>query len=278
MSPEQAITFPCAGETLVGVLHRPAQCARTGVVIVVGGPQYRVGSHRQFLLLARALADRGHAVLRFDCRGMGDSSGAFPGFEHVGSDIRAAVDALLAAVPGARGVALWGLCDAASAVLMYAPTDPRVRGLAILNPWVRSEATLARAYLTGYYLKRLASPDFWRRLLTGRVRATAAAADLAGNLRAGHSADAPAGGFVERMRAGLAAFAGPVLLVLSGRDITATEFVAVAGTPAWRPLLERERVTRHELPEATHTFSSAAWRDEVAGTTAEWLAGMEAPR
>ena len=57
---ERGLVFRCAGEELVGILH-PAPGA-TGVVIVVGGPQYRVGSHRQFLLLARRLAASGIPV------------------------------------------------------------------------------------------------------------------------------------------------------------------------------------------------------------------------
>src|SRR5262245_60307703 len=69
---ERAVVFGCEGEELLGVLHEPASDgatgtpASTGVIIVVGGPQYRVGSHRQFVLMARELARRGHAVLRFD--------------------------------------------------------------------------------------------------------------------------------------------------------------------------------------------------------------------
>jgi dienelactone hydrolase len=58
---ESALTFNCA-DALGGVLARPEQPTRRGV-IVVGGPQYRVGSHRQFLQLARALAAEG--VFRF---------------------------------------------------------------------------------------------------------------------------------------------------------------------------------------------------------------------
>ena len=61
---ESAIAFACAGERLLGIVTRPQQAATTGVVIVVGGPQYRVGSHRQFVLLARDLAEAGYAVLR----------------------------------------------------------------------------------------------------------------------------------------------------------------------------------------------------------------------
>ena len=40
---EQAIVFECSGARLCGVLHRPSRPDRRGVVIVVGGPQYRVG-------------------------------------------------------------------------------------------------------------------------------------------------------------------------------------------------------------------------------------------
>jgi exosortase A-associated hydrolase 1 len=270
MSSEIATRFTCAGETLTGVLHFPERYGPVGVVVVVGGPQYRVGSHRQFVLLARHLAASGHAVLRFDCRGMGDSSGEFPGFEHIGEDIRAAIDELLARAPRLRRVALWGLCDAASAALMYAGTDTRVAGLVLLNPWARTETTLARAYLRNYYLRRLVSRDFWRKLLSGGLSPKTVAADLADNLRAG-SRSTDERDFITRMREGLRQFAGPVLLILSGNDITAAEFRDLAAQEPWRQLLDRPTIERHPMPEANHTFSTARWRDEVAGLTAQWL-------
>ena len=76
---EHAIAFDCVEEQLLGVVSLPAQASDIGVLVIVGGPQYRVGSHRQFVLLARYLAASGYPVLRFDVRGMGDSSGQFPG-------------------------------------------------------------------------------------------------------------------------------------------------------------------------------------------------------
>ena len=96
MNPEEPVCIESQGERLIGVLHRPQtpSGASRGMVIVVGGPQYRVGSHRQFVLLARALAARGTPVLRFDLAGMGDSDGEFAGFERSAADIRAAIDAL----------------------------------------------------------------------------------------------------------------------------------------------------------------------------------------
>lgn len=275
MTGETPLAFPCAGAGLIGVLHGAAAPARRGVVIVVGGPNYRVGSHRQFLLLARRLAGAGVPTLRFDCRGMGDSDGDFPGFEAIGPDIRAAIDTLCRET-GVTEVVLWGLCDAASAILFYAGGDPRVRAAAIANPWVRTVAGQARAEIKHHYTGRLASGDFWRRLLTGDVAVGKAIAGAAGALvRArrgggGDDADLPA-----RMAAGLARFAGPVLLLISGDDMTAREFDdACAASPAWRGLLAAPRVTRHQLPAADHTFSTRAWRDEVAARTVAWVTGL----
>lgn len=77
---EQAAVFKSGTNALLGITSLPASTpvpsASTGVVIIVGGPQYRAGSHRQFVLLARALATAGYPVLRFDYSGMGDSDGA----------------------------------------------------------------------------------------------------------------------------------------------------------------------------------------------------------
>ena len=67
---ERALSLRCNDSWMYGILSLPEQAASRGVLIVVGGPQYRVGSHRQFTLLARHLASLRIPVLRFDCRGM----------------------------------------------------------------------------------------------------------------------------------------------------------------------------------------------------------------
>src|SRR5437016_3602142 len=126
---EHALIFDCEGESLVGILSEAGLPAGRGVLIVVGGPQYRVGSQRQFTLLARHLAERGVPTLRFDYRGMGDSDGEVRSFERIGADIRCAIDRFFTSVPGLKDVAIWGLCDAASAALFYANQDARVSGL-----------------------------------------------------------------------------------------------------------------------------------------------------
>ena len=84
---EEIALFGCKGDTLVGILAKPETPAKTGIVVIVGGPQYRAGSHRQFVLLSRSLAAAGYAVLRFDYRGMGDSEGQQRNFEAVSADI-----------------------------------------------------------------------------------------------------------------------------------------------------------------------------------------------
>jgi hypothetical protein len=74
------------------------------------------------------------------------------------------------------------------------------------------------------------------------------------------------------MLEGLERFEGKTLLILSGDDLTAAEFRdETARSREWRKALERNTVTRHELAEANHTFSTRAWRDLVAAWTLNWL-------
>ena len=232
------------------------------MLIVVGGPQYRVGSHRQFALLARSLAAQGIPAMRFDYRGMGDSGGEARTFEEVGLDLRAAIDHFIATVPGMREVVIWGLCDAASAALFYGAGDARVCGLVLLNPWVRTSGGHAKATLKHYYLDRLLQPALWRKIVSGRFDLRRRAALVfrparrrrrqAGREPAGRPAADAAAPLPDRMLAGLAGFKGKVLLILSGRDLTAQEFSDLAkgsqpvAAPAWRqprhaPLARRGR-------------------------------------
>ncbi len=277
---QQALSFRCGEDTLFGILSLPERPASRGVLIVVGGPQYRAGSHRQFTLLARSLAGQGVPVLRFDYRGMGDSEGAARDFTQVDADLRAAIDAFQASVPGLREIVLWGLCDAASAALCYAPQDQRVRALVLLNPWVRTSEGLARATLKHYYRDRLLQGALWHKILRGQFNfgaATRSLLALAGAARRRSASGATAAATAqaslpERMLAGLQAFGGPLLLILSGQDLTAQEFSdAVGRSSGWQAQLAAPRVRRHTLAAADHTFSRHAWREQVAAWTVDWM-------
>jgi exosortase A-associated hydrolase 1 len=268
-------------------------------LVIVGGPQYRVGSHRQFVHLSRWLAQAGIPVFRFDYRGMGDSEGEAVDFEQIQQDIRAAVDHFSSQVPGLRRVVLWGLCDAASAALFYAHTDERVAGLVLLNPWVRTEEGIAKAYLKHYYLTRLVDPSFWRKVRRGEFDLSASIRSLtnlvssalssnkdpsagkgtepASGPSAGPSehGDGGTGPLPDRMLEGLRRYRGRVLMILSGDDITASEFKDVVnGSRRWRKQLRVAGVERKDIKEANHTFSRREWRDQVARWTEEWVKSL----
>ncbi|PIM51186.1 hydrolase 1, exosortase A system-associated [Roseateles chitinivorans] len=294
---DSLLRIDCEGAALVGLLSEPAAAsmadmppADTGVLLIVGGPQYRVGSHRQFTLLGRALAATGLPCLRLDHRGMGDAEGEQRGFDQLDADIAAALDAWQRERPALRRVVLWGLCDAASAALLYVHRrrDARIAGLCLANPWVRTEASLARTQVRHYYLDRLRQPAFWRKLLSGRV-GLGAVRELLGKLAQGRAAPAgtatPADAaaadrrhYTEQMADGLRAFGGPVLLILSGDDYVAKEFLDRCrdGGPAWRGLLGRPGLRREDLPDADHTFSTAAWRAQVERLTAAFVRDVPA--
>jgi exosortase A-associated hydrolase 1 len=282
---EHAVEFDCAGESLVGILSGAGHPARRGVLIVVGGPQYRVGSHRQFALLARHLAEHGVPTLRFDYRGMGDSEGEVRTFERVGVDIRCAIDLFFDRTPGLKEVVIWGLCDAASAALFYAHQDARVSGLVLVNPWVRTEQGVARAHLRHYYVRRLFQASLWQKVARGEFNVRGAAAALgkfaldamgrgssSGTVERSPASEAP---LPDRMEDGLRRFQGRVLFMLSGNDLTAQEFKdAVTRSRRWRRLLAGDRVTRYDLPEANHTFARRDWREQVACWTEAWVKSL----
>lgn len=288
---ETAMIFHCEGVELLGILHAGAPDATRGVLIVVGGPQYRVGSHRQFVLLARNLAQAGIPVLRFDYRGMGDADGEFSSFENIAPDITSALDIFCQHVPSLRKIVIWGLCDAASAALFQAWRDPRVTGLVLLNPWARTEEGQARAYLRHYYLTRLFNPELWgkirRREFAWRVAWRSLLAQITqvwsscwSELTKGATVKTQKGmqhffkrqSLPERMADDWQRFQGPVLLILSGDDLTAAEFRDMAkASRRWRHLLAQSRVTIRAYAKANQTFSRREWRDQVAEWTQEWL-------
>lgn len=288
---EKPIVIERPDATLLGMLHPATGAPEIGVLMMVaGGPQYRIGGHRQLVLWARKMSAQGFPVFRFDFSGMGDSYGEFVQFDDVENDISAAIARFFAEVPSLKQLVLWGECNACSASLFYAHTDPRIKGIVMLNPWVRTEQGQAKAVVKHYYLDRLRQRSFWIKVFSLKF-------DLVGSIRSAMQmislARAPAKKSTgqseintkntvdrskplpERMLDGLTRFQGKIMLVMSGRDMVAREFDDLLdAAPIWRERLAACATVRHDLQYADHTFSSAEWRDQVAAWGIEWLATL----
>ena len=247
---------------------------KKGVIIVVGGPQTRVGSHRLFVYLARALAKQGLVVLRFDYNGAGDSEGNVSNFTDIQDNIDAAIKTFQQRHSDITDITLWGLCDAASAILLYLNEYSQqyalqkaegvdalstIKQVFLINPWVRQEHTQAKAYLRSYYIKRFLSKPFWIKLLSGKVQAKTAYTDIQGfhqqsqvNVQVNTQHN-----FVTEMLAGLNTFTGHSYIALSGKDLTADEFsLLIKSHKYWRAVMARGNTNQHTFSHADHTFSN----------------------
>ena len=260
--------FDCDGCRLIGILHHAAMQSDVGAVLLVGGPQYRVGAHRMYTDIARRLAGCGIPTLRFDFRGMGDSEGEFPGFQNLDADISAAVSTLIERSPGVRRVALLGLCDGATAAALYEEDRNLVACKILLNPWVHTEAGEAKAYLSYYYPRRVLQKEFWISLARGEVRVFTRLREFIDQCirsfsRRGKGESPSDVDYRSRMLTSLEAFSGEVLLALSEHDMTAVEFREyTSSSQAWTRLLQRADVRVVDIDGADHTLSDRAHLEE----------------
>jgi uncharacterized protein len=262
---------------LSAILHQAS--ATTGLLLVVGGPQYRVGSHRQFIKLSRHLASEGIPSMRLDTAGMGDSSGSKAAFYQQDADINAAITAFFQHCPQLKKVVLWGLCDAASAILITLNQhDSRIAAVVLLNPWVRQQQSHAQTLLKHYYLKRLLSRQFWHKLLGGDLALRRSISAFWHTLRASKTVASQSSvkhrlteqNYVAAMLSGWQQFSGRVLLITSGNDLTAQEFLHLCTEqPDWDLCLQQAE--HCAIADANHTFSSAVWRAQVEQQTAQFV-------
>ena len=218
--------------------------------------------------------------MRFDHRGLGDSEGAFQGFEALHDDIASAIVEFRRRVPGLERIVLWGGCDAASAALMSAYRFPEVVSIVAANPWVNSERTAARVQQK-HYLSRLRQWSFWRKLFRMEYDIASYLRSACANLRSrlasrngAHAAPSTANmqtHYIERMLRGLQQFDGSVLFLMSGHSLISREFdELVASDREWNKACSGEDRERHEIPGADQTFSSAQARAQMLDAASSW--------
>ena len=250
------IAFPCGEAELAGSLD--AGEGRIGLVMVTGGSQTRIGSHRMYERLSKALVEKGYSCLRFDRRGVGDSAGEDPGFEGSEPDITAAVAALYDACPALERVYGFGLCDGGTALALHG-LAAGLDGVILVNPWlVETEAdSPAPAAIRAHYRKRLMSLEGWKKIVSGAV-------DYRKLLRSVRSATASRrhSSLAEKAAFGLTIGVYPVWLIVADGDATAIAALdQIANAELGFPIEGRETIRSD-----SHTFARAG--DEAALATA----------
>jgi exosortase A-associated hydrolase 1 len=162
------LTFACQSEQLAASLD--AADSDIGLLLVTGGSQTRVGSHRMYERLAKYLSDNGYPCFRFDRRGVGDSSGEDPGFLGSGPDLTAAAAAFRKELPQLRQMIGFGLCDGASTLALFG-AEAGVDAVIMVNPWLVEAGADAPppAAISAHYKRRLLSREGWRKLFKGEV-------------------------------------------------------------------------------------------------------------
>ncbi len=266
MSPPLPISWLHADAQLTAMLHMPSMHPKAGILMLPGGSDYRIGSHRSYVRLACAMAQRGHAVMRVDVTGVGDSSGDAAGFEAIGADIASALAVLRGALPPGTKVFLWGQCDGASAILLGLGRSFEADGAILCNPWVRSTYTSANQLVRHHYRHRLTSGTSWRRLLRGQTNILASLRSVTTSLLT-MATPATVSGYVNDMIETLRQNRWPCLTVIGSQD---------AGGQEFRLLCKHHKVRGSQISESiivggNHSFSHPAQRQQLQNIAGDWL-------
>ncbi|MBK3733395.1 alpha/beta fold hydrolase [Azospirillum brasilense] len=285
-----------AGAGLFGILCEPdtaTPAGRPAVLLLNSGATPHSGTGRMSVRLARRLAARGIASLRMDLGGLGDSASkprrrdGLIYCRDMVEDAQAGLGALAAAGHGAA-VAV-GLCAGAAVALRVALADPRVVGLALVNPGrfalgdgvTQEEAIGSAVKPAAAYLPRLTEPAVWRAILRQDRKASRVARGLseraarrlrigAGRLRAGLTGRGYARDDVLHAFQALADRGVRTLMVHSAGDVTLGELEAQAGTDGGR-LRRMGGLWMERLAGADHSLMERAARERFADLLDELL-------
>jgi uncharacterized protein len=122
--------IPAPHGQLEAIYHPRSNEAERVALVLHPHPLYGGNMHNKVVFrTAKALEAAGFETLRFNFRGVGDSSGGHDHGRGEVDDARAGLDYLLAQQPAARDVVVAGFSFGASVALRFGCADPRVHRL-----------------------------------------------------------------------------------------------------------------------------------------------------
>ena len=261
----------CKGEMLAATLDSGK--SSTALMIVSGGNEIRSGAHGGMAQLALRISGHGFPVLRYDRRGIGDSSGENREFLSSAEEIAAANRLFRQQQPQIGKIIAFGNCDAATALALYGP-DAGLDGYMLANPWVieqssepeNEEPTISSAAIRSRYWDRIRNPRTIIDLLSGKI-------DLRKLLRGlKQAAKVEENSALSiRLRDALVNIDGNSRILLAKRDTTARAFLAAWNSSDFASLRDSTDITLETLDSASHSFADATAKDWLVGKLLEAL-------
>lgn len=279
---------------MAGVWCLPAnEAAETPFVIFCNaGRNPHHGWARSSVSMARQLAARGFASLRFDLPGLGDSlpmqtaSGEILYSDTAIPFLRAMIDVIETRHGSTTPLCVVGSCSGAHQAFHEAVDDPRVAGLVMINlqrfVWEPGTSLVATMRSSGRstqaYRQRALSATTWKRLLSGQIDIPAVARPLlmrgtramaaqpmrlarAGLQLLGRKTNSPQATIPQKM-AGIAQRGTKIVLIFSEEDGGRDEFARHFGETGRRfNMLPNTRLVI--LPDADHDLTPLAARHRL---------------
>lgn len=241
------LSFDCEGSTLGASLDSAG--GETGLLLVTGGTQTRIGSHRMYERLAAALARAGWSCFRYDRRGVGDSEGEDPDFKESGPDLAAATAAFRREQPQLRRLIGFGLCDGASTLALHGAAAG-LDGYILVNPWFveAGAGEPAAAAIKSRYKDQLLSLAGWKRLLSGSISYRKVLKGL------GKIVSSRPSSLAGEIAAALGKSRVPAQLILASGDGTAIAAQAEWSSPVFKALRQSNPAPLR-IDSDSHTFS-----------------------
>lgn len=250
-------SFTCQGEILAATLDGAA--GTTGLLIVSGGNEIRSGAHGGMAELAMKISAKGHPVLRFDRRGIGDSTGINAGFLGSRDDIAAATEFFRKNCPQVGKIVAFGNCDAATALALYQP-QLGFDALCVANPWTIEQINegqdaptqpTAAAIRTRYW-ERLKNPRTYADLVSGKINF----AKLLKGLKKAAVKEENSQLALD-LRDALKNLEIPCDILIAERDTTALAFMAGWNSADYAEVRKKSGLALHTINTASHGFADS---------------------
>ena len=164
---ERPVYFPCADDTLFGILSLPDHATDSLVLVAGGGGPNAATFQRNGVAtrLARRLTETGLGVLRFDYHGVGDSTGEIGEFDlekPLRRDVEAA--ASWARVEGFTRVGLLGICFGSRTALSVLDSGQKVSAFVLVTMPLADAVEVTQSLGISGVFRRLVRLSTWTRL------------------------------------------------------------------------------------------------------------------